>query len=80
MRGSFNAVKEKLCSEQGATVSQVAAATFLDTVSRLLRHGKKANVAVSAHTQVHMSDPPDGLIIGIECAHKNGHGYHLRED
>ena len=34
---------------QGASASQLAAATFVDTVSRLLRMAGEANDAVSAH-------------------------------
>ena len=45
-------------AEQGASASQVAAAIFLDTKTRLLGMAGEANDAVSAYTQVHLSEAP----------------------
>ena len=47
-------------TEQGASASRVAAGTLLNTISRL--HGvEKANDAVSACAQAHMSEAPSPL-------------------
>ena len=42
-------------TKQGASPSQVAAAKFLDTISRLSGMAGEANNAVSCFSQVHMS-------------------------
>ena len=44
--------------EQGASVRQVAAARFLDTISRLPGFAGENNDAVSACTQEHLSEAP----------------------
>ena len=50
----YNAV----CTEEGASPSQMEAARFLDTIYRLPGMVGAANDAVSAYTKVHMSDAP----------------------
>ena len=44
--------------EQGASDSQMAAAKFLATISKLRGMDGRASDAVSAHTQVEMTDAP----------------------
>ena len=45
-------------TEQGASASQIAGATSLDTVSRLAGMAREADDAVSAYTQVRTSEAP----------------------
>ena len=46
--------------EQGASASQMAAATFLDPISEFIGMAGEAKDAVSAYNQVKMIDaPPD---------------------
>ena len=45
-------------TEKGASASQVAAIRYLATISSLPGMDEQANDAVSAHTQVHLSDAP----------------------
>ena len=60
--GGDNAKDDDGCkamfTEQGASASQMALARFLDTTARLLGMAREDNEAVSAYTQVHMSDAP----------------------
>ena len=46
---------------QVASVSRVAAGTFVNTVSRLHGTAEEANDAVSACAQAHMSEAPSSL-------------------
>ena len=48
-------------TEQGASVSRVAAGTVVNTISRLHGVAGEANDAVSASAQVHMSKAPSSL-------------------
>ena len=45
-------------AEQGASASQMAAAKFLDTISKLLGLAGEPSDAVSAYTQVKMTEAP----------------------
>ena len=45
-------------TEQGASVSQMAAATFLDAMSKLLGMAGETSDAISAYTQVTMTEAP----------------------
>ena len=45
-------------TDQGASASQLAAAKFQDTNSRLLGVTEEATDAASAHTQVRLSEAP----------------------
>ena len=45
-------------TEQGAFASQMAAAKFLDTIARMPGNSGASNDAVSAYTQVLMSEAP----------------------
>ena len=67
-------------TEQGASAPQVAAARFLDTISRLLGVSGAANDVVSAHAQVRMSEAPRLRDHQRKNAHKNGYDYHPVED
>ena len=46
---------------QGASSSHMAASTFLDAISRHRGTAREANDAVSAYTQVRMSEAPSLL-------------------
>ena len=50
-----------VCTEQGSSASQVAAAKIMDIISRLPRCAGQAADAVSAYTQVKMEDAPSLL-------------------
>ena len=59
-------------TEKGASASQVAAIRFLAIISKLPGMDEEANDAVSAHTQVHLSDAPRLLRLPERNAHKCG--------
>ena len=61
-------------TEQGASVSQVAAARFLDTLSTLHGMACEAKDAVATSAQVHMSEAPRSSR-SPESAHRSGSDY-----
>ena len=55
-----------VCTEQVASASQMAAAQFLDTISKIPGMAAETSDAIPAHTQVKINDAPSLLRLPME--------------